>query len=219
MPPGGSARENAWGCGHGQRVRIPDVEFGVRGEHSVGQQVTKLGLGPSVDDAVNDAVQVSARVDVVRDARGSVHWRGRRIPEDIRGQRGFEPLLGRPSVTEVSWAMRRASSSMSRFHRSAIRSSRRPRWRGAVSCHPGNAFCERPARRARHPGRRQEWRPPGCVARGFQRSVAGRAVDPGAVDQHSNVAEIRDGGRGGLLGLLTWAKFLCADTSVIAGRR
>jgi hypothetical protein len=56
--------------GMGNASGIPNVEFGVRGEHSVGQQVTKLRLGPSVDDAVNDAVQISARVDVVRDARG-----------------------------------------------------------------------------------------------------------------------------------------------------
>jgi hypothetical protein len=39
-------------------------------EHSVGQQVTELSLWPSVHNAVNDAVQVGARVDVVRDARG-----------------------------------------------------------------------------------------------------------------------------------------------------
>jgi hypothetical protein len=39
-------------------------------EHSVRQEVTELGVGPSVHDAVNDSVQIGARVDVVRDARG-----------------------------------------------------------------------------------------------------------------------------------------------------
>ena len=39
-------------------------------EHSIRQKVTKLGLGPSVHDAMDDAVQVVTRVDVVRDARG-----------------------------------------------------------------------------------------------------------------------------------------------------
>jgi hypothetical protein len=67
---GGSARESACGGGRGQRIRISDVEFGIRGEHSVGQQVTQLGLGPSVHNAVNDTVQVRAWADVVRDARG-----------------------------------------------------------------------------------------------------------------------------------------------------
>jgi len=38
-------------------------------EHSVGQEITKLGLGPAMHNAVNDAMDVSAWVDVVRDAR------------------------------------------------------------------------------------------------------------------------------------------------------
>jgi hypothetical protein len=67
--PGGSTGKSACGGGHGQRVRISDVELGVGGEHSVYQQVTQLGLGPTVHNAVNDAVQVSARVDVVRARR------------------------------------------------------------------------------------------------------------------------------------------------------
>jgi hypothetical protein len=54
----------------GQCVGIADVELGVLGEHTIRQKVTELGLGPPVHDAVDDAVQVGARVDVVRDARG-----------------------------------------------------------------------------------------------------------------------------------------------------
>jgi hypothetical protein len=67
---GGSAREGARRGWQGQRIGISDVELRVLHEHSVGQQVTELGLGPSVHDAVNHAVQIGARVDVVRDAGG-----------------------------------------------------------------------------------------------------------------------------------------------------
>jgi hypothetical protein len=65
-----SARESARGRGHGQRVRISDVQLWMLREHSVWQQVTQLRLRPSVHNAVNDQVQVGARVDVVRDACG-----------------------------------------------------------------------------------------------------------------------------------------------------
>ncbi len=40
------------------------------GEHAVGQKLTEVVLGPPVHNAVNDAVQVRARVDVVGDAGG-----------------------------------------------------------------------------------------------------------------------------------------------------
>jgi hypothetical protein len=43
----------------------------MRREHSVWEQVTNLCLGPSVHNAMNDAVKIGARVDVVRDARGN----------------------------------------------------------------------------------------------------------------------------------------------------
>jgi hypothetical protein len=59
-----SAREGTRRGRQGQRVGISDVELRVLHEHSVRQQVTELCLGPSVHDAVNDLVQVGARVDV-----------------------------------------------------------------------------------------------------------------------------------------------------------
>jgi hypothetical protein len=42
----------------------------VFGKHAIRQKVTKLGLWPAVHDAVNDPVQIGARVDVVSDAGG-----------------------------------------------------------------------------------------------------------------------------------------------------
>jgi hypothetical protein len=54
----------------GNASGVPDVELWMVRENSVGQQVTDLGLRPSVHNAVDDAVQVGARVEVVRDARG-----------------------------------------------------------------------------------------------------------------------------------------------------
>ncbi len=41
----------------------------MRGEHAIGQEFPELRLQPPVHNAVNDPVQVRARVDVVGDAR------------------------------------------------------------------------------------------------------------------------------------------------------
>ena len=51
-------------------VGVAEVELGVRGEHAIWEQVAELVLRPSVQDAMNDLVQVRARVDVVGNARG-----------------------------------------------------------------------------------------------------------------------------------------------------
>lgn len=66
----GSVGESSRDGRHRQGVRISDVELWMGTKHSVRQKVTKLGLGPSVHDAMNDEMQVGAWVDVVRDARG-----------------------------------------------------------------------------------------------------------------------------------------------------
>ena len=41
----------------------------MRGEHAVGQKLSELRLRPPMHNAVNDTVQIRARVDVVGDAR------------------------------------------------------------------------------------------------------------------------------------------------------
>src|SRR6185312_8212843 len=41
----------------------------MRVEHAIGQEVAKLRLWPSVHNAVNDAMEIGARVDVVGDTR------------------------------------------------------------------------------------------------------------------------------------------------------
>jgi hypothetical protein len=56
----------------------PTHNSGYRGEHAVREEVPKPGLRLSVDNAVNDLVQVGALVDVVCDAR-------RENGEDISG--------------------------------------------------------------------------------------------------------------------------------------
>jgi hypothetical protein len=42
----------------------------MRSKHSVRQKVTKFGVRPSMHDALNDAMQVGTRVDVMCDAGG-----------------------------------------------------------------------------------------------------------------------------------------------------
>jgi hypothetical protein len=37
---------------------------------AIGQQVAELRVGPSLEDELHDEVQIGARLDVVRDARG-----------------------------------------------------------------------------------------------------------------------------------------------------
>lgn len=66
----GSARESAREGRHGERIGISDVEVRMRSKHSVRKEVAKLGVRPSVHDALNNAMQVGAPVDVVRDAGG-----------------------------------------------------------------------------------------------------------------------------------------------------
>jgi hypothetical protein len=39
------------------------------GEHPIRQQVTKFGLGPTVHDAMNDAMQVGAGILIVCNTR------------------------------------------------------------------------------------------------------------------------------------------------------
>jgi len=64
-------------------------------ENSVGQQVTDLGLRPSVHNAVDDAVQVGARFDVVRDARTATPAVAVIISEAIcRGGEGLQLHYG-----------------------------------------------------------------------------------------------------------------------------
>jgi hypothetical protein len=41
-----------------ERVWVADVELGMGLEHAVGQQVAKLGLRPSVHDAMDDLMEV-----------------------------------------------------------------------------------------------------------------------------------------------------------------
>jgi hypothetical protein len=52
-------RRNKW---HRQGVRISDEELGLAGEHAVGQKVSRLGLRRHMYNAVNDAMEVRARV-------------------------------------------------------------------------------------------------------------------------------------------------------------
>lgn len=58
--------------GDRERVTIANVELRVGDKHAVGQELTKLCLRPSVHDAVNDLVQIRARVDVMRDTGGDI---------------------------------------------------------------------------------------------------------------------------------------------------
>jgi hypothetical protein len=48
---------------------VPNEELGMRGEHAVGEKLAELRLRPPVHNAVNDAMEIRSRVDVVRDAR------------------------------------------------------------------------------------------------------------------------------------------------------
>jgi hypothetical protein len=61
-----------------ERVRVADEELGMRSEHAVGQEVSELCLRPTVNNAVNDAMEIRPRVDVVRDT-------GRDDREDVAG--------------------------------------------------------------------------------------------------------------------------------------
>ena len=54
---------------NGQGIRISDVEIGIGREHAIWEQLANPGLGPSVHNAVNDAMEIGARVDVMGDAR------------------------------------------------------------------------------------------------------------------------------------------------------
>jgi hypothetical protein len=64
-----------------QGVGVADVELGVSDEQAVREELSEVGLRPSVHDGVNDLVQVGARVDVVGDAGGDDR-------EDVRGALG-----------------------------------------------------------------------------------------------------------------------------------
>jgi hypothetical protein len=64
-----SGGQRRHGVRDGQRVGVAGVELRVGGEHAVGQEVAELVVGPAMHDAMNDLVQVRARVDVVRYAR------------------------------------------------------------------------------------------------------------------------------------------------------
>lgn len=61
--------EGARGGRDRERVGVTDEEFGTRSKHAVGQEVSELCLRPPMNNAVNDAMEICARVDVVRDAR------------------------------------------------------------------------------------------------------------------------------------------------------
>src|ERR1019366_6579386 len=54
---------------HREGVRVTGVELGMRGEHAVREKFAELRLRPPMHDAVNDAMEIRSRVDVVRDAR------------------------------------------------------------------------------------------------------------------------------------------------------
>ena len=64
-----SARQSARHARKRERVGVADEEFGMRSEHAVGQEVSDLGLRPPMNNAVNDAMEIRAWVDIVRDAR------------------------------------------------------------------------------------------------------------------------------------------------------
>jgi hypothetical protein len=62
----------------------------MRSEHAVGQELSKLGLWPAMDDGVNDAMEIRARVDLVSDARRDdredVAGAGTRLNTGTRGR-------------------------------------------------------------------------------------------------------------------------------------
>lgn len=64
-----------WACGgrwQRQGVRVADVQFEVVGEHAIGEQIAQVTLRLSVHNTPDCAMQVLARVDVMRETRARV---------------------------------------------------------------------------------------------------------------------------------------------------
>jgi hypothetical protein len=83
----------------GQGVALADVEFWMRGEHAIGQELAELLLWPTVHDELGHEVEVRARIDVVRDARrDNAEDRGGALSAAV--EPGEEPVL--PSENKTS---------------------------------------------------------------------------------------------------------------------
>ena len=74
-----------------EQVMLGGGELAMLLDDSIGEQVSELGLGPSVDDEPGDEVEIGSRVDVVCDA-------GSDDGQDVGGALAAEVLPGKEPV-------------------------------------------------------------------------------------------------------------------------
>lgn len=53
----------------GQRIALTDIQIGVGEKHSVGQEVSKSRVRPTVYDKARDEVKIGTRIHIVRNTR------------------------------------------------------------------------------------------------------------------------------------------------------